>query len=284
MDFIILKSPAKINLGLNVLRKRNDGYHDLETIFYPLLLTDIIKFVKSSYNSFSSNSDALNQKEDNLILRAKRQLEEKVNRKLTTEITLEKKIPIGGGLGGGSSNAATTLIAFNKLFNLKISFFELSELALQLGSDVPFFLNPVPCFAESRGEKLIPIPFQLTYPILIVNPGINISTSSSFSKINPAVPAVRLNTLFSNSSIDLELMKEKVKNDFEEIIFKEYPVVGQIKTKLYELGAEFALMTGTGSSVFGIFNNLQKASFAEDDFKQKYFTYLNNPFQAGSIT
>ena len=284
MDSIILKSPAKINIGLNVLRKRNDGYHDLETIFYPLLLTDIIKFVKSSYNSFSSNSDELNQKEDNLILRAKRLLEEKVNRKLTTEITLEKNIPIGGGLGGGSSNAATTLIALNKLFNLKISFIELSELALQLGSDVPFFLNPVPSFAESRGEKLIPIPFQLSYPILIVNPGINISTSSSFSKINPAVPAVRLNTLFSNLSINLELMKEKVKNDFEKIIFKEYPAVGQIKAKLYELGAEFALMTGTGSSVFGIFNNLQKARIAEDDFKQKYFTYLNNPFQSGSIT
>jgi len=284
MDSIILKSQAKINIGLNVLRKRNDGYHDLETIFYPILLTDIIKFVKSSYNSFSSSSDELNQKEDNLILRAKRLLEEKVNRKLTTEITLGKNIPIGGGLGGGSSNAAATLIALNNLFNLSISFTELSRLALQLGSDVPFFLNPVPVFAESRGEKMLPLRVSINYPILIVNPGINISTSLSFSKINPAVPTVRLNTLFSNSSIDLELMKEKVKNDFEEIIFKEYPVVGQIKTKLYELGAEFALMTGTGSSVFGIFNNLQKASFAEDDFKQKYFTYLNNPFQAGSIT
>jgi len=284
MDSITLKSPAKINIGLNILNKRDDGYHNLETIFYPLLLTDFIKFRKSNQESFSSNSDELNSKPENLILLAKRLIEEKLNKKFTTEITLEKIIPIGGGLGGGSSNAATTLIALNKLFNLNIGFTQLSEIALQLGSDVPFFLNPVPVFAESRGEKMQPLNISINYPIIIVNPGINISTGFAFSKIYPVVPVVKLSAVFSRSSIDLKLMREKVKNDFEEIIFKEYPLVGQIKFKLYELGAEFALMTGSGSSVFGIFNNLQKASFAEDYFKQKYFTYLNNPFQTGSIT
>ena len=283
MDSIILKSPAKINIGLNVINKRDDGYHDLETIFYPVLLSDFIQIRKSNQDSFSTNSVDLN-KQDNLILKAKNLIEEKLNKKFTTEITLEKIIPIGGGLGGGSSNAATTLIALNKLFNLNIGFTQLSEIALQLGSDVPFFLNPVPVFAESRGEKMQPLNISINYPIIIVNPGINISTSFAFSKIYPAVPVVKLSIVFSRSSIDLKLMREKVKNDFEEIIFKEYPLVGQIKFKLYELGAEFALMTGSGSSVFGIFNNLQKASFAEDYFKQKYFTYLNNPFQTGSIT
>ena len=283
MDSIILKSPAKINIGLNVINKRDDGYHDLETIFYPVLLADFIQIRKSNQDSFSTNSVDLN-KQDNLILKAKNLIEEKLNKKFTTEITLEKIIPIGGGLGGGSSNAATTLIALNKLFNLNIGFTQLSEIALQLGSDVPFFLNPVPVFAESRGEKMLPLNISINYPIIIVNPGINISTGFAFSKIYPVVPVVKLSAVFSRSSIDLKLMREKVKNDFEEIIFKEYPLVGQIKFKLYELGAEFALMTGSGSSVFGIFNNLQKASFAEDYFKQKYFTYLNNPFQTGSIT
>ena len=284
MDEITIKSPAKINLGLNVIRKRSDGFHDIETVFYPLLLSDILKIKKSSKNNFTSNSDELNSKKDNLILSAKTLIEKTFKKKLNVEIILEKNIPIGGGLGGGSSNAALTLIGLNRLFNLNLSFTELSDLALELGSDVPFFLNPQPSYAESRGEKLSPVPIAINYPILLINPGINISTSWAFSEITPTKPEFRIKEIFSEVENDFKSLKNKLKNDFENIVFKKYPEIEKIKINLYELGADFAMMSGSGSSVYGIFNNLQKASYAEDYFKLKYFTYLNNPFTEGSFT
>lgn len=284
MEKIIVESPAKINLGLNVVKKRTDGYHDIETVFLPLQLSDIIIFTKSAKTEFHSTSNVLNKSEDNLILSAKNVLEEKTGKNFQVKIDVEKKIPIGGGLGGGSSNAAATLKAINKLFNLKLSYNDLFECALKIGSDVPYFLNPVPAYAQSRGEILFPLNLEIPYPILIVNPGINISTKWAFSLIIPKISQNKLAELFKNSSPDFELIKSYVKNDFEQIVFKEYPQIRRIKAELLETGAEFALMSGTGSSVYGIFANLQKAYWAEDYFRQNYFTYLNNPFLKGSIT
>jgi 4-diphosphocytidyl-2-C-methyl-D-erythritol kinase len=141
MDKIILLSPAKINIGLNVIRKRDDGYHDLETIFYPLLLSDILSFEKADRTNLASNSNEILGLETNLILSSQQLLENRVNQKLNVNINLEKNIPLGAGLGGGSSNAATTLKALNKIYNLNLSYKELSAIGLNLGSDVPFFLN-----------------------------------------------------------------------------------------------------------------------------------------------
>ena len=284
MKNIVVESVAKINLGLNVVRKRNDGFHDLETIFFPILLKDIISFEASEKITFSSNSNLLNSESDNLIIKAIRILEEECKTTLLFKINLEKNIPIGGGLGGGSSNAATTLKALNKQMELGINLQKLSELCLALGSDVPYFLNPVPSYAESRGEKLFPINLEIPYPILLINTGIKIETGWAFSKINPSSPSVHLKDLIGNGLPDFDVLRSNMKNDFEEIVFNEYPELKKIKDELYKLGAQFALMSGTGSTIFGIFSNLQKAYWAEDYFKQKYFTFLNNPFNKGSIT
>ena len=284
MDKIVVTSPAKINLGLNVIKKRVDGFHDLETVFFPLQLSDIITFAKVDKTMFNSTSVILNKLEDNLILKAKSLLEKKIGKEFHLKIFLEKNIPIGGGLGGGSSNAAATLKAINKLFNLELKNNDLFEYALTLGSDVPYFLNPVPIYAESKGEILHPINLELPYPILVINPGINISTRWAFSLIQPEAPINKLSELIKVGITDLDKLKSLVKNDFEPIVFKKYPQIKKIKEELYIMGAKFALMSGTGSSVYGIFSNLQKAYWAKEYFKQNNFTYLNNPFTKGSIT
>jgi 4-diphosphocytidyl-2-C-methyl-D-erythritol kinase len=157
-------------------------------------------------------------------------------------------------------------------------------MALELGSDVPYFLNPVTSYAESRGELLYPLNFEIPYPILVVNPRMKIDTIWAFKKIKPAHSIKNLRDIFQEGTLNFEILKKYVQNDFEEIVFKEFPELKRIKENLYEQGAEFALMSGTGSTLYGIFSNLQKAIWAEESFKQKYFTFLNNPFIKGSIT
>ena len=284
MEKLVVESPAKLNLGLNVVSKRDDGYHNLETVFVPLMLSDRITFKKSDKISVTTNSDFLNNLKDNIVLQAINELEKKVSQNISVDIFIDKKIPIGGGLGGGSSNAAVTLKTINRIFNLGLDSKELIGIALKLGSDVPYFLNPVCSFAESRGEHLFPLNIEIPYPILLVNPQIKIDTKWAFSKIKPKIPERNLKDLFSIRFTEFDTLREHVTNDFEEIVFNEYPEIKKIKTELYELGAQFALMSGTGSTVYGIFSNLQKAEWAEENFKQKYFTFLNNPFLQGSIT
>jgi 4-diphosphocytidyl-2-C-methyl-D-erythritol kinase len=284
MEKLVVESPAKINLGLNVVRKRVDGFHDLETIFVPLMLSDIIRFKKADKFRFESNSELLNQEKENLILRAIKLIEEKTRINISLHIDLEKNIPIGGGLGGGSSNAATTLKTINKMFKLGLNYNELAKLALKLGSDVPYFLNPVSAYAESRGEVLTLLNLEISYPILLVNPAIKIDTKWAFGNIKPATPERNLKEIFKDGLTDFDTIKNYVRNDFEDVVFEEYPEIKQIKSDLYKQGAQFALMSGTGSTVYGIFSNLQKATWAKEYFSKKYFTYLNNPFIKGSIT
>ncbi|MBT8379809.1 MAG: 4-(cytidine 5'-diphospho)-2-C-methyl-D-erythritol kinase [Ignavibacteria bacterium] len=285
MEKIIKKSPAKINLGLRILEKRNDGYHNIETIFYPLLLTDDISFEKSDFLKITSNVEKVNKLEKNLIKTAVEILEQKTGKQIHLNIFLDKNIPLGAGLGGGSSNAATTLRALNEMYNFDLTYGVLSELALKIGSDVPYFLNPIPAYAESRGERIEPVSLEINYPLLIVNPGIEISTKWAFENLSPRKSNQNELKGLASGNLDFKKLKSILENDFENLIFSKYPKVKEIKKEFINHGAEFALMTGTGSSVFGIFSNLQRANFAAEFFQQKkYFTFLNNPFQAGSIT
>ncbi len=277
MDQIKVKSPAKINIGLNIIRKRDDGFHDLETIFYPLNLYDEITFTTSDKFSFTSNDELLNKEPTNLIIKAKEELERVIGKTLNVKIELKKNIPIGAGLGGGSSNAAITLITLNSFLKPEheLEHELLSEFALKLGSDVPYFLNPVPAFAESRGEIIKPISLKIEKPILIVNPGIHISTKWAFGLIKPHQPKVSLKSLISYKELSIDDLKQIAVNDFEEVVFAEYPEVRDIKEVMMKSGATLSMMTGTGSTVFGIFKNKKAAEVAALNFPGNYFRYID---------
>jgi 4-diphosphocytidyl-2-C-methyl-D-erythritol kinase len=284
MDKITVDSPAKINIGLRIIKKREDGYHHLQTIFYPLLLSDIITFEKSETTILKTNSDEIKQLNNNLIFNAKDILEKHTGKKLDVRIHLEKNIPMGAGLGGGSSNAATTLKTLNFLYKLQCDFETLAGLALKLGSDVPYFLNPVAAFATLRGEKIKNISLSLSNPILLVNPGIHISTKWAFEQVKSSEETAEFERLGDFDIITLEDIKKHATNDFEEVVFTAYPEIKSVKEELYSLGANFVLMTGTGSTLFAIFSNLQKAYLAKQKFIDRYFTFLNYPVDKGSIT
>ncbi len=278
MNEIVVKSPAKINIGLNIISKREDSFHNLETIFYPLNLFDEIRFTKSDKFSFTSNDDNLNKETTNLIIRAKELLENEFSISIFVDIFLNKNIPIGAGLGGGSSNAASALNSLIKLFNIGIDRNHLSNLALKLGSDVPYFLNPVPAFAESRGEVLIPINLILHKYILIVNPGIHVATKWAFGLIKPKMPAVSLKSLISKSKIEIEEVMRLASNDFEKIVFEHFPEIKEIKEKMLHFGAKHCMMTGTGSTVWALFDKPEATYQTELYFKRKnYFTFIQEP-------
>ncbi len=275
METIKFSSRAKINIGLNIISKREDGYHNLETIFYPLDLADDMTFTISDKFSFDSNDENLNKEKSNLIIKAKEILENHLSVELRPKIYLQKNIPIGAGLGGGSSNAASTLLALLKLYNLEIDNDNLKKLALELGSDVPFFLNPVASFAEARGELITPINLKLKGTLLIVNPGIHISTKFAFGLVTPHLPKISLKSLCNKQLIDLEDLRRIAINDFEEIIFDHYKEIKEIKEKMQYFGAAFSMMTGTGSTVWGIFEDEEAAYQTELYFKCKnYFTFI----------
>ena len=278
MDEFIVNSPAKINIGLNIIQKRDDGFHNLETIFYTLNLYDEIKFKKSDKFTFNSNDDNLNKEKTNLIIKAKELLEKELGKYFPVDIYLKKNIPIGAGLGGGSSNAASTLLSLAKLFDLEISKNQLKELAIKLGSDVSFFLNPVTSFAESRGENIYPVNLKINKYLLIVNPGIHISTKWAFSLITPKQPNISLKSLIDKPKIEIEDVLSFATNDFEEIVFKHFPEIKSIQEKMLYFGANYSMMTGTGSTVWAIFDDEEAVYQTELFFRCKnYFTIIQEP-------
>lgn len=278
MRYIEIKAPSKINIGLNVLEKRKDGYHNIYTLFYPIYdLYDTLTFELSDSFEFSSNSPFIHNDKDNLIIKAKVLLEEFTRKKINAKINLTKRIPIGAGLGGGSSDAAATLISLNELFKLNLINEQLIHLALELGSDVPFFIKAKPAIGKSRGEILEHIPFQINYPILIINPKIHISTKEAYQNIMPCKNEFDYKEIIHSKTINFSLLREKVKNDFEEFVFNKYPQIKKIKEILYSNDALFASMSGSGSTVFGIFENINKAKAAKECFPQEYFCWISIP-------
>lgn len=277
MKSIEINSRCKINFGLNIVKKREDGFHNIETVFLPINLSDTISYKLSETKQFTTNNQLLNSEGTNLILKAISLLEERFNTTFNVSVRLEKNIPIGAGLGGGSSNAAVTLLSIMELYKLELPADELQSIALRLGSDVPFFLKPVPSFASSRGELLTAINFEVPFPILIINPGIHVSTKWAYQNVTPKQPEYSLLNLNNYNMEELAKLNGKVVNDFEEKCFAAHPEIKSIKSDLSNSGAIFALMTGSGSSVFGIFPDIETASATEKRYAGKYFTYLNIP-------
>ncbi len=246
---------AKINLGLHITGKRPDGYHDIETLFFLTGLSDALEFVVSD---ISSDKDILvttgintgGTSENNLVIKTIRKLREKHTIPYLN-IHLHKVIPTGAGLGGGSSDSACFMKAINRYFDLKISDQELKNTALELGSDCPFFIDGVPSFASGRGEVLSPVANVLSgYYLVLANPGVGISTSEAFQNSRPEKPLNRLTDLILQPITE---WKTLITNDFEYFALRKYPVIGKIKNELYNAGALFSLMSGSGSSVYGLF-------------------------------
>ncbi|HEX8279441.1 MAG TPA: 4-(cytidine 5'-diphospho)-2-C-methyl-D-erythritol kinase, partial [Segetibacter sp.] len=254
-QFSMVQFPnCKINIGLNITRKREDGYHDLETIFYPTGLKDALEIIQSAATSIQlTGLPVPGYSGDNLCVKALNLLKKDFPQLPPVSIHLHKVIPMGAGLGGGSADAAFMLRMLDKKFQLHLTNEQLLKYALLLGSDCPFFITNKPCFATGRGEKMLPIQLDLSaYKIVLVYPGIHVSTSEAFSKLKPVVPGKNLQQLIQQP---IGNWKDEIVNNFEEPVFQLYPEIKKVKDDLYNAGAQYSSMTGTGSAVFGIFDN-----------------------------
>ncbi len=243
---------AKINLGLNIINKRPDGYHNIETIFYPIPIKDALEIVSANDNDLFHQSGISIEAEpcDNLVIKALHLLRKKYTIP-PLEIHLMKGIPFGAGLGGGSSDAANMLKLVNDYCELGVSSDELEEIASTLGADCPFFIHNKPVFASGTGNIFTPIELSLKgYYLALVKPEVAVSTPMAYSKVIPSIPAISLKNIIQKP---VDQWKEFMINDFEESVFNIFPVIGEIKENLYNAGAVYASMSGSGSSVFGIF-------------------------------
>ena len=248
---MILFPPCKINIGLHVLNKRNDGFHALDTLMYPISICDILEVIKSEVFAFTASGIAIpGEVQMNICVKAY-QLMVQEYAISPVKIHLHKVIPMGGGLGGGSSDGTYTLLAINALFGLNLSAERLQELAAVLGSDCPFFVTASPQIATGRGEFLesVDISFKGMY-LYLVNLGIHVSTAEAFSNVHFYTKESSIVEIINQP---FETIKTELVNSFETSVFASYPVLEEIKTILLENGAIYSAMSGSGSTMFGIF-------------------------------
>ena len=266
---------CKINLGLQILAKRNDGFHNIETVFYPIQLKDALEIIPSDSTEqviFSSSGYPINgNTKDNLCLRAYYLLKKDFPHLPFVKIHLHKNIPMGAGLGGGSADAAFTLQLLNSLFCLNIPVNRLLDYSLQLGSDCPFFIMNTPCLGLGRGELLEEIKLDLSaYKIILVNPGIHVNTGEAFTDLNLKANNTTYISVQNTIQQPIDTWQLNLKNDFEIPVFKKFPLIKNIKDNLYKQGATYAAMSGTGSTVFGLF---KKELCVELNFDSNFFIY-----------
>jgi 4-diphosphocytidyl-2-C-methyl-D-erythritol kinase len=266
---------CKINLGLHILNKREDGYHNLETVFYPVQLRDALEVVRrddgrqttddtheSSITFSSTGLPIVGDEANNLCIKAYHLLKKDFPSLPPLQMHLHKAIPMGAGLGGGSSDGAFALKLLNDKLQLGLSTQQLIDYALHLGSDCPFFIINKPCYATGRGELLETVDLDLSaYHFAIVNPGIHVNTGWAFSQL--ALMTVDRPDMKAIIQQPIETWKDQLKNDFEEPVNKAHPEIATIKQQLYDAGAVYASMTGSGSTVFGIFEEKPDLHFAE---------------------
>ncbi len=250
---------CKINLGLHILGKREDGFHNLETVFYPLQIKDAleiitapsadpIQFTQSGLTVQGSNAD-------NICVKAYQLLQKDFPQITGIKMHLHKAIPMGAGLGGGSADGAFALLLLNTKFKLGLSQQQLISYALHLGSDCPFFIINKPCFASGRGEIMEPVAIDLSkYTIAVVNPGIHVNTGWAFQQLKRTTATAGHHDLKTVLQQPISSWKEILQNDFETPVFAAHPEIQFIKDRLYQLGAHYAAMSGSGSTVFGIFD------------------------------
>jgi 4-diphosphocytidyl-2-C-methyl-D-erythritol kinase len=254
---------AKINLGLNLIEKRPDGYHNLETVFYPIQLTDAIELVDADETIFISKGIEIpGTDKDNTCLKAFKQLQ--LDFKLPNQqIVLLKNIPIGAGLGGGSADAAFLIKLINEKFELGLTTLQMQNYARGLGADCAFFIENHSVFAFAKGDEFEELKISLSnYHIILVKPPIHVSTAVAYADVKVKQPLTSLKKLIH---LPLKDWRATIFNDFERSVSLKYPQIDEIKTKLYAAGATFALMSGSGSSVFGIFEKDIKLPELEEE-------------------
>ena len=250
---------AKINLGLNVVEKRPDGYHNLQTVFYPVPIKDALEIVPMS-EGFPSDVDCdlkvtnihiEGDEQRNLVVRAYQLLKQDLPTLPRIHTHLWKGIPTQAGMGGGSSDCAYMIRILNESFELQLTDEQMQRYAAQLGADCAFFIKSVPCYAEGIGEKLEPISLDLSgWHIGVVRPDIPVPTKEAFSRIHPHYPSMNCREVVMQP---VETWRENLVNDFEESVFALHPEIGAVKEQLYKMGATYAAMSGSGSALFGLF-------------------------------
>jgi 4-diphosphocytidyl-2-C-methyl-D-erythritol kinase len=261
---------AKINLGLRIVEKRGDGYHNIETVFLPIGLNDVLEFVESAGNKISIHISGVQlegRPEENLVVKAWELMREQCGIPIV-DIHLHKIIPVGAGLGGGSSDAAFMLKGLNDFFECGCTIGQLEEMALNLGSDCAFFIRNKPAIGTGRGEILDPVEPELSgYELVLINPGLHISTRDAYGGITPQKSDRPLRELLL---FPLTQWQEYLVNEFEDSVFQKFKKIGEIKLELIEAGAVYASMSGSGSSVFGIFREGSIPENIKDRFSGFY--------------
>lgn len=272
-----LKSKSKVNIGLRIINKRKDGFHNIHTVFQELDFHDILTISKlSSGCSFSSNVDWLDDSSDNLCIKAYNLMNENYDIG-GISISLNKMIPPGSGLGGGSSNAASIIKAINELYELKASYSDLEKISSQIGADVPFFIRGGVQLGEGLGTKLTQIKKEINGFFMLVIPDFQINTSWAYSKskilLEKPSKAVNFKYQMEKKHIPFELFE----NDFESIICPSYPEIGVIKDELQAYNACYTSLSGSGSTVYAIFNDKADAKSAELQLSKSHITFITTP-------
>lgn len=260
---MILFPNAKINLGLAITEKRQDGYHNIESVFYPIPLYDTLEIIKSDEFKFKLYGLTIEgDLEHNLCYKAYQLLKKDFNIP-AVQLILHKNIPMGAGLGGGSSDAAFTIMGLNKIFNLNLTNTILMSYASNIGSDCSFFIQNTPCFAELKGENLTPIEINLSnYYLKLIKPSIHISTAKAYQNIKPQKTTISFKQIIEEKTV--EEWKNYLYNDFEKQAFIDFPILKAIKQQMYDEGALFAGMTGSGSAIFGIYQQIPSEDKTND--------------------
>lgn len=270
---MIIFPNAKINLGLLITQKREDGFHNISSCFYPVNWTDILEVLPAKETKFTSSGLQIPEDgQDNLCLRAYKLLKQDFDL-APVHIHLHKVIPIGAGLGGGSADASFTLKTLNTLFSLNLTNQDLENYARQLGSDCAFFIENTAKYCFEKGDMFEKISLDLKdFHTVLVFPKIHISTAEAYQNIKPRKSPIDLKSFLENENI--ENWKNKIKNDFEESLFLKYPILQEIKTELYEkYGAKYASMTGSGSTMYAFF---EEKPILEESFIEKYLVWQND--------
>jgi len=278
LKIITLNSYAKINIGLKIINQRIDNYHNIETVFQELQFHDIItiKKIDEGYNLSSNNVDVPIES-SNTCVQAYLRLKKEFPELKGVKIHVNKNIPMGSGLGGGSSNAASTIIGINNLYDIGLTKQQLKNISQDIGADVPFFIKGGIQHGQGIGDKLTPLNIKMPYTILLIFPNNSVNTRWAYSqirnKLEIPIKAVNFADLIEKEMIPFQLFE----NDFEKIVFSTYPEIGLIKSKLLDNNAIFASLSGSGSTVFGFFNDEADAISAELLFSKSYKTIITQP-------